>query len=47
VSDLQDLIRDNKRLKAIVLYRARTGAGLRQAKDAIDALERQQREPKP
>src|SRR5258706_2007504 len=45
MSDLQDLIRSNKRLEAIVAYREQTGAGLREAKDYMDALERQMREP--
>jgi len=37
---LMDLIRSGKKIEAIKEYRERTGAGLKEAKDAVEALER-------
>ncbi len=36
--EILDLIRRNQKIQAIKLYRERTGVGLKEAKDAIDAL---------
>jgi ribosomal protein L7/L12 len=38
---LQSLVMDGNKIEAIKEYRQRTGLGLREAKDAIDALEKQ------
>ena len=37
-SDVKDLARAGKKIEAIKLYRAQTGLGLKEAKDAVDAL---------
>ena len=42
-TELKELVVDGRKIEAIKLYRDRTGAGLREAKDAIDALEREGR----
>jgi hypothetical protein len=34
------LVRDRKKIEAIKIYRARTGIGLREAKDAVEAIAR-------
>ena len=39
--ELLTLLRRNDKIQAIKLYRQRTGVGLKEAKDAMDALERQ------
>jgi hypothetical protein len=36
---LSDLIRSGRKIEAIKLYRAQTGVGLREAKDAVEAQE--------
>jgi ribosomal L7/L12-like protein len=36
---LAELIRNGRKIEAIKLYRAQTGVGLREAKDAVDAME--------
>ncbi len=38
--EIDELIRQGKKIHAIKLYRDLTGSGLRQAKDAIEARER-------
>ncbi len=38
VAEVQDLKRSGKVINAIKLYRERTGVGLKEAKDAVDAL---------
>lgn len=38
-SSVQDLLRDGRKLEAIKLYRAQTGLGLKEAKDAVEAME--------
>ena len=40
-AELLDLIRRNQKIRAIKLYRQRTGVGLKEAKDAVEVLERQ------
>jgi len=40
ISELADLIAGGRKIEAIKLYRELTGLGLKEAKDAIDALER-------
>lgn len=37
---LAALLADGQKIEAVKLYRERTGAGLREAKDAVEALER-------
>ena len=37
--DLLPLLREGRKIEAIKLYRERTGVGLKEAKDAVDALE--------
>ena len=37
-AELLDLIRRNEKIQAIKLYRERTGVGLKEAKDAVEAL---------
>lgn len=39
--ELRDLLRQGKKIEAIKLYRHRSGAGLKAAKDAVEDLERQ------
>ncbi len=36
--ELVDLLTDGKKIEAIKVYRQRTGAGLKEAKDAVEAL---------
>jgi large subunit ribosomal protein L7/L12 len=36
---LADLLRNGRKIEAIKLYRAQTGVGLKEAKDAVDAME--------
>jgi len=38
-----DMLRQRRKIDAIKLYRERTGAGLKDAKDAVEALESQHR----
>ncbi|MCC6425804.1 MAG: ribosomal protein L7/L12 [Phycisphaerales bacterium] len=38
--DIRQLVLANEKINAIKLYRQRTGLGLKEAKDAIDAFER-------
>ena len=40
---LKQLLLQGKKIEAIKVYREQTGTGLREAKDYIDALERQMR----
>ena len=47
VDPLMDLIRSGKKIEAIKIYRQRTGAGLKEAKDAVEALERGESVPLP
>jgi len=44
---LTALIRKGQKIEAIKLYRERTGSGLKEAKDAVEALERGERLPTP
>ena len=39
-SELQDLLAAGKKIEAIKLFRERTGAGLAEAKKAVEAMER-------
>ena len=39
--DIQALVRERRKIHAIKALRERTGLGLKEAKDLIDALERQ------
>lgn len=39
--EIVDLLRRGQKIQAIKIYRDRTGAGLKEAKDAVEALERQ------
>jgi hypothetical protein len=39
-ADIQQLVNSGKKINAIKLYRERTGVGLAEAKDAIEAFER-------
>lgn len=41
LSEVQDLVRRGKKIEAIKLYRERSGADLRTAKEAVEHLERQ------
>ena len=41
--DIRELIRQNRKIEAIKRVRERTGLGLADAKDAVEALERQMR----
>ncbi|MGH6651379.1 MAG: ribosomal protein L7/L12 [Sphingopyxis sp.] len=41
--DILDLIRQNRKIEAIKLMREKTGLGLAEAKDAVEALERDMR----
>lgn len=38
-SSVQDLLREGKKLEAIKLYREQSGLGLKEAKDAVEAME--------
>jgi ribosomal protein L7/L12 len=38
--EILELLRDGQKIRAIKLYRDRTGAGLKEAKDAVEALAR-------
>ena len=40
VAQVQQLVRDGKKIDAIKLVRAQTGLGLKEAKDAVEAIER-------
>jgi ribosomal protein L7/L12 len=42
--ELVPLVRAGQKIRAIVLYRQQTGAGFREAKNAVEAIERQLRE---
>ena len=42
-ADIQQLVTDGRKINAIKLYRERTGVGLAEAKDAIEAWERRYR----
>ncbi len=44
--DLQSLLANGKKIEAIKLYRERTGAGLAEAKEAVEAFEQGQSLPK-
>ncbi len=39
--EIQDLLRRGQKIEAIKIYRQRTGLGLREAKDAIEDMQRQ------
>lgn len=41
--EIRDLIRQDRKIEAIKLVRERTGLGLAEAKDAVEALERMMR----
>ncbi len=41
--DVEALLRQGKKIHAIKLYRQQTGMGLKDAKDAVEAMERQSR----
>ncbi|MBN8843033.1 MAG: ribosomal protein L7/L12 [Sphingomonadales bacterium] len=41
--EIRELIRQNRKIEAIKRLRDRTGLGLKEAKDAVDALERTMR----
>ncbi len=47
VDPLMDLVRSGKKIEAIKIYRQRMGVGLKEAKDAIEALERGEPVPVP
>lgn len=38
MDDCRELVRAGKKIEAIKLYRERTGAGLRESKDAVDHM---------
>lgn len=38
LAEVQALVRDGKKIQAIKVYRERTGVGLKEAKDAVEAL---------
>ncbi len=42
-SDVMQLIRQGKKIEAIKLYREQTGVGLKDAKDAVEDIERRSR----
>ena len=42
--ELKELIFSGQKIAAIKLYREKTGLGLKEAKDAVDAMERELRE---
>jgi ribosomal protein L7/L12 len=42
-AEIQSLIMQGKKIEAIKIYREQTGYGLKEAKDAVDAMERQMR----
>lgn len=42
-SEIVELLRRGQKIEAIKLYRERTGLGLKEAKDAVEAIERQWR----
>lgn len=44
--DIAALLREGRKIEAIKAYRERTGVGLKEAKDAVDAMERGQLPPK-
>jgi ribosomal protein L7/L12 len=39
-AEIQDLLRRGNKIEAIKLYREQTGLGLKEAKDAVEAIER-------
>ena len=39
-SDIEALVRQGQKIQAIKAYRIQTGCGLKEAKEAVDALER-------
>jgi len=41
------LVQNGKKIEAIKLYRERTGAGLQESKDAVEAIERGESQPVP
>ncbi|SEM30498.1 ribosomal protein L7/L12 [Streptacidiphilus jiangxiensis] len=41
--EILELVRRGKKIQAIKVYRERTGVGLREAKDAVDRLDEQER----
>jgi ribosomal protein L7/L12 len=43
--EVRELLATGRKIEAIKLYRERTGAGLKQAKDAVEAIERGQEPP--
>ena len=47
VDPLRDLVRSGKKIQAIKIYRQRMGVGLKEAKDAIEVLERGESVPVP
>jgi large subunit ribosomal protein L7/L12 len=47
VDPLMDLVRSGKKIEAIKIYRQRMGVGLKEAKDAVEALERGEPVPVP
>jgi ribosomal protein L7/L12 len=47
VDPLMDLVRSGKKIEAIKIYRQRMGVGLKEAKDAVEALERGELVPVP
>lgn len=40
-SEIRDLLRRGQKIQAIKIYRERNGGGLKEAKDAVEAIERQ------
>ena len=45
--DIVVLLRAGKKIEAIKVYRQKTKQGLREAKDAVDAIEKTLRDPRP
>jgi ribosomal protein L7/L12 len=39
-AEIEDLLRRGKKIEAVKRYRERTGLGLKEAKDAVDEIER-------
>ncbi len=42
-SSIEGLLRSGRKIEAIKVYRQQTGIGLKEAKDAVDAMEKQLR----
>jgi ribosomal protein L7/L12 len=40
MGEIQDLLRRGRKIDAIKVYRERTGLGLKEAKDAVEEIER-------